>query len=156
MVFSQRSMSTTKMPAYEWNFGDVNPPVHAYATIQIYLRDKERKHGHGDIEFLKYAFAKLLANFTWWINRKDRYGNNVFEGGFLGLDNIGVFDRSRAPADRRQPRAGRRHRLDGFLQPADAAHCGGVGAARPAVRGICGQVLRAHDVDCRRHGPHRR
>ena len=83
-----------QMPAYEWNFGDVNPPVHAYATMQIYLRDKERKGGKGDIEFLKYAFAKLLANFTWWINRKDRYGNNVFEGGFLGLDNIGVFDRS--------------------------------------------------------------
>ena len=83
-----------QMPAYEWNFGDVNPPVHAYATMQIYIRDKERKHGKGDVEFLKYAFAKLLANFTWWINRKDRFGNNVFEGGFLGLDNIGVFDRS--------------------------------------------------------------
>jgi len=83
-----------QMPAYEWNFSDVNPPVHAYATMQIYLRDKERNDGKGDIEFLKYAFAKLLANFTWWINRKDRYGNNVFEGGFLGLDNIGVFDRS--------------------------------------------------------------
>src|SRR5207344_3536469 len=83
-----------QMPAYEWNFGDVNPPVHAYATIQIYLRDKERNGGVGDIEFLKYAFAKLLTNFTWWVNRKDRSGNNVFEGGFLGLDNIGVFDRS--------------------------------------------------------------
>lgn len=83
-----------QIPAYEWNFGDVNPPVHAYATIQIYMRDKERNNGKGDIEFLKYAFAKLLTNFTWWINRKDRYGNNVFEGGFLGLDNIGVFDRS--------------------------------------------------------------
>ncbi|MBK8050798.1 MAG: glucosidase [Anaerolineales bacterium] len=83
-----------QMPAYEWNFGDVNPPVHAYATIQIYLRDKSRKQGKGDIEFLKYAFSKLLINFTWWVNRKDRYGNNVFEGGFLGLDNIGVFDRS--------------------------------------------------------------
>ena len=83
-----------QMPAYEWNFGDVNPPVHAYATMQIYLRDKERNGGKGDIEFLKYAFAKLLINFTWWVNRKDRSGNNVFEGGFLGLDNIGVFDRS--------------------------------------------------------------
>ncbi len=83
-----------QMPAYEWNFSDVNPPVHAYATMQIYLRDKERNNGKGDVEFLKYAFAKLLANFTWWINRKDRTGNNVFEGGFLGLDNIGVFDRS--------------------------------------------------------------
>jgi hypothetical protein len=83
-----------QIPAYEWNFGDVNPPVHAYATIQIYTRDKARRQGQGDVEFLKYAFAKLLANFTWWINRKDINGNNVFEGGFLGLDNIGVFDRS--------------------------------------------------------------
>jgi hypothetical protein len=82
-----------QMPAYEWNFGDVNPPVHAYATMQVYLIDKER-HGKGDIDFLTYAFSKLLVNFTWWVNRKDRNGSNVFEGGFLGLDNIGVFDRS--------------------------------------------------------------
>jgi len=68
--------------------------VHAYATIQIYLMDKERNNGKGDIEFLKYAFSKLLVNFTCWVNRKDRNDNNVFEGGFLGLDNIGVFDRS--------------------------------------------------------------
>ena len=83
-----------QLPAYEWNFGDVNPPVHAWATMQLYLIDRERRGGSGDIEFLKYAFSKLLINFTWWINRKDRAGANVFEGGFLGLDNIGVFDRS--------------------------------------------------------------
>ena len=83
-----------QIPAYEWNFSDVNPPVHAYATIQTYLRDKHRNNGKGDIEFLKFAFSKLLMNFTWWVNRKDRTGNNAFEGGFLGLDNIGVFDRS--------------------------------------------------------------
>jgi hypothetical protein len=83
-----------QMPAYEWNFGDVNPPVHAYATMQVYLSDKERNNGIGDVNFLKFVFSKLLVNFTWWINRKDRSGNNVFEGGFLGLDNIGVFDRS--------------------------------------------------------------
>ena len=83
-----------QLPAYEWNFGDVNPPVHAFATMQIYLMDKQRSNGKGDVEFLKYAFSKLLVNFTWWVNRKDRNGNNVFEGGFLGLDNIGVFDRS--------------------------------------------------------------
>ncbi len=83
-----------QMPAYEWNFGDVNPPVHAYATIQIYILDKERNGGKGDVEFLKYAFSKLLVNFTWWLNRKDRSGKNLFDGGFLGLDNIGVFDRS--------------------------------------------------------------
>lgn len=83
-----------QIPAYEWNFGDVNPPVHAYATMQTYLTDKARNNGQGDLDFLKYAFSKLLVNFTWWVNRKDRDGNNVFEGGFLGLDNIGVFDRS--------------------------------------------------------------
>jgi hypothetical protein len=83
-----------QLPAYEWNFGDVNPPVHAWATMQLYLVDKERRGGQGDVEFLKYAFSKLLVNFTWWVNRKDRTGANVFEGGFLGLDNIGVFDRS--------------------------------------------------------------
>jgi hypothetical protein len=83
-----------QIPAYEWNFGDVNPPVHAWATMQIYLMDKARNDGQGDLNFLKYAFSKLLVNFSWWVNRKDRYGNNVFAGGFLGLDNIGVFDRS--------------------------------------------------------------
>ncbi len=83
-----------QLPAYEWNFGDVNPPVHAWSTMQLYLFDKVRNGGKGDIEFLKYAFSKLLVNFTWWVNRKDRAGANVFEGGFLGLDNIGVFDRS--------------------------------------------------------------
>ena len=83
-----------QIPAYEWNFGDVNPPVHAFATMQIYLMDKARHDGKGDTDFLKYAFSKLLLNFNWWVNRKDRYGNNVFEGGFLGLDNISVFDRS--------------------------------------------------------------
>lgn len=83
-----------QLPAYEWNFSDVNPPVHAWATMQLYILDKERRDGKGDIEFLKYAFSKLLVNFTWWVNRKDRTGANVFEGGFLGLDNIGVFDRS--------------------------------------------------------------
>jgi hypothetical protein len=83
-----------QIPAYEWNFGDVNPPVHAWATMQLYLFDKTANKGKGDREFLEFAFNKLLANFTWWVNRKDRAGNNCFDGGFLGLDNIGVFDRS--------------------------------------------------------------
>lgn len=82
-----------QIPAYEWNFSDVNPPVHAWATWWVFNLERER-HGQGDIEFLKQAFNKLLLNFTWWVNRKDRAGRNVFEGGFLGLDNIGVFDRS--------------------------------------------------------------
>ena len=82
-----------QIPAYEWNFGDVNPPVHAWATLFIYSAEKELT-GSGDLEFLKHAFQKLLLNFTWWVNRKDPTGRNTFEGGFLGLDNIGVFDRS--------------------------------------------------------------
>ena len=82
-----------QLPAYEWNFGDVNPPVHAWATLFIYSLEKEER-GKGDREFLQNAFHKLLVNFTWWVNRKDPDGHNVFEGGFLGLDNIGVFDRS--------------------------------------------------------------
>jgi hypothetical protein len=82
-----------QIPAYEWNFGDVNPPVHAWATIFTYRLEKART-GKGDIVWLERSFQKLLLNFTWWLNRKDRTGRNAFEGGFLGLDNIGVFDRS--------------------------------------------------------------
>ncbi len=82
-----------QVPAYEWNFSDVNPPVHAWATLFLY-RMEQALRGTGDIEFLKSAFSKLTANFTWWVNRKDRFGKNIFEGGFLGLDNISVFDRS--------------------------------------------------------------
>ncbi len=96
-----------QLPAYEWNFGDVNPPVHAWATIFQY-RAETAERGQGDLDFLKHAFQKLLVNFTWWVNRKDRLGKNVFEGGFLGLDNIGVFDRS-APL----PTGGRLEQADG-------------------------------------------
>jgi hypothetical protein len=82
-----------QIPAYEWNFSDVNPPVHAWATIFLH-RTEEALRGEADIRFLKRAFGKLMLNFNWWVNRKDRFGKNAFEGGFLGLDNIGVFDRS--------------------------------------------------------------
>ncbi|NTU79163.1 MAG: glucosidase [Chloroflexales bacterium] len=82
-----------QIPAYEWNFGDVNPPVHAWATLFLY-RTEQALRGEADVDFLRLMFHKLTLNFTWWVNRKDRAGKNVFEGGFLGLDNIGVFDRS--------------------------------------------------------------
>ena len=82
-----------QIPAYEWAFGDVNPPVHAWAAWRVYKIDKKRT-GKGDTDFLKRVFQKLLLNFTWWVNRKDADGMNIFQGGFLGLDNIGVFDRS--------------------------------------------------------------
>jgi hypothetical protein len=82
-----------QMPAYEWNFSDVNPPVHAFATLFLH-KTEQALRGKADVEFLRTTFRKLLLNYTWWVNRKDRFGKNVFEGGFLGLDNIGVFDRS--------------------------------------------------------------
>jgi len=86
-----------QIPAHEWNFSDVNPPVHAWAALNLSVIEREER-GKPDYEFLKRIFAKLLMNFTWWVNRKDMLGNNVFQGGFLGLDNIGIFDRkSRLP-----------------------------------------------------------
>ena len=97
---------TGQMPAYEWNFGDVNPPVHAFAVL--FLQNLESDLGEVDLPFLKECFARLLLNFTWWVNRKDPSGRNVFEGGFLGLDNIGVFDRSAA-----LPTGGRLEQADG-------------------------------------------
>ena len=95
-----------QMPAYEWNFGDVNPPVHAFATL--FLQNLESGLGEVDLSFLQEGFARLLLNFTWWVNRKDPSGRNAFEGGFLGLDNIGVFDRSAA-----LPGGGRLEQADG-------------------------------------------
>jgi hypothetical protein len=83
-----------QLPAYEWNFADVNPPVHAWAAWRVYKIEAKRRGGVGDRSFLERVFHKLLLNFTWWVNRKDAAGRNVFQGGFLGLDNIGVFDRS--------------------------------------------------------------
>lgn len=83
-----------QIPAYEWAFGDVNPPVHAWAVWEVFKVEREVNGGVGDLEFLERELHKLLLNFTWWVNRKDADGHNVFQGGFLGLDNIGVFDRS--------------------------------------------------------------
>ena len=85
-----------QLPAYEWNFSDVNPPVHAWSALRVFRIDR-RLNGRGDFAFLERVFHKLLLNFTWWINRKDAEENNIFEGGFLGLDNIGVFDRDHLP-----------------------------------------------------------
>ncbi len=125
-----------QIPAYEWNFGDVNPPVHAWSTIFTYHLEKLRR-GQGDVDWLERSFLKLLLNFTWWVNCKDRAGNNVFEGGFLGLDNIGVFDRS-APLP-----------TGGYLEQADgtawmALFCQNMleislelAQERPAYEGMC-------------------
>ncbi|WP_414662163.1 MGH1-like glycoside hydrolase domain-containing protein [Horticoccus sp. 23ND18S-11] len=83
-----------QLPAYEWGFGDVNPPVHAWATWRVFQIDRKQRGGNGDLAFLERVFHKLMINFTWWVNRKDAQDRNIFQGGFLGLDNIGVFDRS--------------------------------------------------------------
>jgi hypothetical protein len=96
-----------QLPAYEWNFGDVNPPVHAWAAWRVFEIDRTQRGGPGDLDFLERILHKLLLNFTWWVNRKDAHGLNLFQGGFLGLDNIGVFDRS-APLP-----------MDGHLEQAD-------------------------------------
>ena len=101
------------LPAYEWDFGDVNPPVHAWAALQVFAIDGAR-----DIGFLRRVFAKLLVNFTWWVNREDASDRNVFEGGFLGLDNIGPIP----PARGLHAGAVRRHRLDGLLRTGDGHH----------------------------------
>jgi hypothetical protein len=83
-----------QLPAYEWRFEDVNPPVHAWAAFRVFKMEQKRRGDAGDLDFLQTMFHRMLLNFTWWVNRKDRDGRNIFEGGFLGLDNIGVFDRS--------------------------------------------------------------
>ncbi|ASJ71406.1 MGH1-like glycoside hydrolase domain-containing protein [Granulosicoccus antarcticus] len=88
--------SNGQLPAYEWAYGDVNPPVHAWATMRVYSMEKKTT-GQGDLQFLESVFQKLLLNFTWWVNQKDSQGNSIFEGGFLGLDNISLFDRSEEP-----------------------------------------------------------
>jgi hypothetical protein len=96
MLFEQFQHPNGQVPAYEWEFSDLNPPVQAWAVWRVYNMDRIRT-GQGDNEFLERCFHKLLLNFTWWVNKVDRQGNNVFEGGFLGLDNITLFDRSQVP-----------------------------------------------------------
>ena len=130
-----------QLPAYEWNFGDVNPPVHAWSTIFTYRMDQSRRGGEGDLEWLEAAFQKLLLNFTWWVNRKDRNGRNVFEGGFLGLDNIGVFDRS-APL----PTGGHLEQADGTAWMALFSQnmleiAATLAMERPAYLGMCRKFL---------------
>ncbi len=98
-----------QLPAYEWTFSDTNPPVHAWAAWRLYEIDKQNNNQQGDTPFLETIFHKLLLNFTWWVNRKDAEGNNIFEGGFLGMDNIGLFDRSSTQL----PTGGRLEQADG-------------------------------------------
>ena len=122
-----------QIPAYEWNFSDVNPPVLAWAVWRVY-KIAGRVEGKQDRNFLVRLFHKLLLNFTWWVNRKDPEGKNVFEGGFLGLDNIGVFDRSSPLRARKFYRAIGWDQLDGHVLPGHAGDVHGTGARRSGVR----------------------
>ena len=132
-----------QIPAYEWNFSDVNPPVHAWATLFLH-RTEQAMRGEADFKFLVAVFNKLLLNFTWWVNRKDRFGKNVFEGGFLGLDNIGSLRPQRAAADGRLSGAGRRHGMDGALCPEHDRNRRGACCSRSRLRRdgvqICGAL----------------
>ena len=140
-----------QIPAYEWNFGDVNPPVHAWATLFAYAAGGGTSTAQ-HTEFLRDAFKKLLLNFSWWINRKDPAGRNLFEGGFLGLDNIGVFDRSAALP------------TGGYLEQADGTAWMALFSQNmlelaliladtdPELRGLRLEVRPAFLLDRRRHG----
>ena len=121
------------LPAYEWDFGDVNPPVHAWAALEVFAID-----GGRDLDFLSGVFYKLLVNFTWWVNRQDARDKNVFEGGFLGLDNIGPIDRSHLPA----AGAVRRDGLDGRLRTDDGVHRGRPRRVGPAPGSGSGAEVR--------------
>ncbi len=105
------------MPAYEWEFSDLNPPVHAWAVWRVYNMDRLR-NGQADRDFLERCFHKLLINFAWWVNKVDSEGNNVFEGGFLGMDNIARRGPQHARPRRRRAGAVRRQRLHGHVLPA--------------------------------------
>ena len=150
-----------QFPAYEWAFGDVNPPVHAWAAWRVFQIDRRQRQESnpaypGDLEFLKRVFNKLMLNFTWWVNRKDAQGRNIFQGGFLGLDNIGVFDRS-SPLP-----------TGGFINQADgtswmAMYCLNLLRAAlelalhdPAYEDIAVEILRAFPIHRRRDQRRRR
>ena len=134
------------LPAYEWNFDDVNPPVHALAALRVFVIDGSR-----DYDFLERVFQKLLLNFTWWLNRQDPDGNNLFGGGFLGLDNISPIDRSHLPPGIRLDQA------DGtawmaYYSHRDADHRRHPGRPEPRLRGHGGQIRRTVDLDHGRAG----
>ena len=134
---SGTSIPNGQLPAYEWAFDDVNPPVQAWAALRVFSLD-----GRQDFDFLTRMFHKLLINFTWWTNREDALGDNVFTGGFLGLDNIGPIDRSHLPPGLSLAQADA-HGVDGALLPGHAQHRRAAGRPRPDVRGPGHQVLRA-------------
>ena len=122
LLFEQFQHPNGQIPAYEWEFSDLNPPVHAWAVWRIYNMDRIRS-GKPDRDFLEQCFHKLLINFAWWVNKVDDEGNNIFEGGFLGLDNITVLDRSHELPAGTSLEQSDAHRMDGCVLPAADAHC---------------------------------
>ena len=145
-----------QIPAYEWAFGDVNPPVHAWATWRVFQMDRKQHGGKGDLAFLERVFHKLMLNFTWWVNRKDAEGRNVFQGGFLGLGQHRRVRPQRAAAHRRPHRPGRRHELDGDVLAEPHAHCARARPAQLRLRGRRHEILRTFSAHCRGHEQRRR
>ena len=137
---------TGQMPAYEWNFSDVNPPVHAWATIFLH-RTEQALGREPDLAFLARVFTKLSLNFTWWTNRKDRFGKNLYRGWLPRPGQHWRLRPQRAVADRGLPRAGRRDRLDGAVLPEHARDRRGTGDARSGLRGPGDEVRRAVPLD---------
>ena len=150
LLFEQFQHPNGQIPAYEWGFSDLNPPVHAWACWRVYQMEKQRT-GKGDTVFLEKCLHKLLMNFAWWVNRVDSQGNNVFEGGFLGLDNIAVVDRGEKFPERRHPGTVGRNRVDGFLLSVSDAHRPGAGQQRSGVRRCGHQIFRALHLHRRGH-----
>ena len=140
-----------QLPAYEWDFGDVNPPVHALAALRVFQIDGSR-----DVEWLQRIFHKMLLGFTWWANAKDPEGDNLFGGGFLGLDNIGPFDRSSPLPDGHVLEQADGTGWMAFYCLGDARDRARAGGPRPGLRGRRGEVLRAlhpHPAGHQRDGP---
>ena len=157
LLFEQFQHPNGQLPAYEWEFGDLNPPVHAWAVWRVYNMDRIR-NGHAHREWLERCFHKLLINFASWVNKVDHDGNNVFEGGFLGLDNITVIERSE-PGPAGAARAVRRDRLDGDVLPQPDADRARACARQPGLRGVGNEILpalRLRGVRDEAHGRSRR
>ena len=154
MLRSLYSHPNGQMPAYEWNFSDVNPPVHAWATLFLYKIEKNL--GREDLKFLERSFQGLMLNFNWWVNRKDPQGKNVFAGGLPGPRQHRRLRPQRPAAHRRVARAGGRHGLDGLLQPEHAGDGRHPRRPRPGLRGDRLQVPRELHLDLLRDGQGRR
>ena len=144
-----------QLPAYEWAFGDVNPPVHAWAAWRVYKIEKKRR-GEGDRKFLERIFQKLLLNFTWWVNRKDAEGKKHFPGRLSRPRQHRRIRPQRAAADRRPHRAIRRHQLDGHVLPEHAGDRARAGARKLRLRGRRQQILRTFCLYRRSHEQPRR